>query len=167
VPHDGVSVGEVLIRGPWIVSEYYKDPQPDKFHGDWLITGDVAKIDAGGYLMISDRSKDLIKTGGEWISSVDLENHIVALPAIAQAAVVAQPHPKWDERPVAMVVLSAGSELNVDEVMAHCLTNFAKWQLPDEIIAVDSIPLTSTGKIDKKTIRASLEEQGYTLPDLR
>ena len=117
--------------------------------------------------MISDRSKDLIKTGGEWISSVDLENHIVALPAIAQAAVVAQPHPKWDERPVAMVVLSAGSELNVDEVMAHCLTNFAKWQLPDEIIAVDSIPLTSTGKIDKKTIRANLEEQGYTLPDLR
>ncbi|MFK8019291.1 MAG: long-chain fatty acid--CoA ligase [Pseudomonadales bacterium] len=167
VPHDGVSVGEVLIRGPWIVSEYYKDPQPDKFHGDWLITGDVAKIDPGGYLMISDRSKDLIKTGGEWISSLDLENHIVALPAIVQAAVVAQPHPKWDERPVAMVILSEGAELNVDEVMAHCLTNFAKWQLPDEIIAVESIPLTSTGKIDKKMIRANLEEQGYKLPDLR
>ncbi len=167
VPHDGESVGELLIRGPWIVSEYYNDPQPDKFHGDWLITGDVAKIDAEEYLIISDRSKDLIKTGGEWISSVDLENHIVALPDIAQAAVVAQPHPKWDERPVAIVILAEGATLDVDAILAHCSTNFAKWQLPDDVIAVDDIPLTSTGKIDKKTIRAGLEEQNYKLPDLR
>lgn len=167
VPHDGESVGELLIRGPWIVSEYYNDPQPDKFHGDWLITGDVAKIDPEEYLIISDRSKDLIKTGGEWISSVDLENHIVGLPEIAQAAVVAQPHPKWDERPVAMVILAEGATLDVDTVLAHCATNFAKWQLPDDVIAVDEIPLTSTGKIDKKTIRAGLEAQNYKLPDLR
>ncbi len=167
VPHDGESVGELLIRGPWIVSEYYNDPQPDKFHGDWLITGDVAKIDPEEYLIISDRSKDLIKTGGEWISSVDLENHIVGLPEIAQAAVVAQPHPKWDERPVAMVILAEGAALDVDAVLAHCATNFAKWQLPDDVIAVDEIPLTSTGKIDKKTIRAGLEAQNYKLPDLR
>ena len=167
VPHDGESVGELLIRGPWIVSEYYNDPQPDKFHGDWLFTGDVAKIDPEEYLIISDRSKDLIKTGGEWISSVDLENHIVGLPEIAQAAVVAQPHPKWDERPVAMVILAEGAALDVDAVLAHCATNFAKWQLPDDVIAVDEIPLTSTGKIDKKTIRAGLEAQNYKLPDLR
>ncbi|MEM8499809.1 MAG: long-chain fatty acid--CoA ligase [Pseudomonadota bacterium] len=167
VPHDGESVGELLVRGPWIVSEYYNDPQPDKFHGDWLITGDVAKIDPEEYLIISDRSKDLIKTGGEWISSVDLENHIVGLPEIAQAAVVAQPHPKWDERPVAMVVLAEGAALDVDAVLAHCATNFAKWQLPDDVIAVDEIPLTSTGKIDKKTIRAGLEAEDYKLPDLR
>lgn len=167
VPHDGESVGELLIRGPWIVSEYYNDPQPDKFHGDWLITGDVAKIDPEEYLIISDRSKDLIKTGGEWISSVDLENHIVALPEIAQAAVVAQPHPKWDERPVAMVILAEGATLDVDSILAHCANSFAKWQLPDDVIAVDEIPLTSTGKIDKKTIRAGLEAQDYKLPDLR
>ena len=98
VPHDGESVGELLIKGPWICSEYYKDEQPDKFHGEWLITGDIAKIDAEQYLIIADRSKDLIKSGGEWISSVDLENHIVALEGIRQAAVVAYPHPKWDER---------------------------------------------------------------------
>lgn len=167
VPHDGESVGELLIRGPWVVSEYYNDPQPEKFHGDWLITGDVAKMDAGEYMIISDRSKDLIKTGGEWISSVDLENHIVGLPEIAQAAVVAQPHPKWDERPVAMVVLSEGATLDPDAVITHCLKNFAKWQLPDEVMAVDNIPLTSTGKIDKKSIRADLEREGYKLPDLR
>lgn len=167
VPHDGEAVGELLVRGPWICSEYYKDPQPDKFHGDWLVTGDVAKMDSGEYMIISDRSKDLIKTGGEWISSVDLENHIVALPEIAQAAVVAQPHPKWDERPVAMVIVAEGAELNTDAIIAHCASQFAKWQLPDEILAVDNIPLTSTGKIDKKTIRAGLAEQGYKLPDLR
>ena len=167
LPHDGEAVGELCIRGPWIASEYYNDPQPDKFHDDWLVTGDVAKIDSEQYVMISDRSKDLIKSGGEWISSVDLENHIVAMPDIIQAAVVAQPHPKWDERPVALVVMNEGAKLNVAAVIEHCSNTFAKWQLPDEVIETDNIPLTSTGKIDKKTIRAKLDEENYQLPDLR
>lgn len=166
-PHDGETVGELCIRGPWIASEYFNDPQPDKFHDGWLVTGDVAKIDPEQYVLISDRSKDLIKSGGEWISSVDLENHIVGMPGIAQAAVVAQPHPKWDERPVALVVMAEGSELDQEAVLEHCSSIFAKWQLPDEVVAVPSIPLTSTGKIDKKTIRADLDAQGYKLPSLR
>ncbi|MEZ5559565.1 MAG: long-chain fatty acid--CoA ligase [Pseudomonadales bacterium] len=167
VPHDGKTVGEILIRGPWICSEYYNNPQPEKFHDGWLITGDVGMIDPDEYLIISDRSKDLVKSGGEWISSVDLENHIVALPGIAQACVVAQPHPKWDERPVALLVLQDGAQVSKDEVLAHCAGKFAKWQLPDDVLYVDSIPLTSTGKMDKKVVRANLADQGYLLPDLR
>ncbi|MCZ6869588.1 MAG: long-chain fatty acid--CoA ligase, partial [Gammaproteobacteria bacterium] len=111
LPHDGEAFGELLIRGPWICSEYYRNPQPEKFHEGWLMTGDVAKIDPEEYVIITDRSKDLIKSGGEWISSVDLENHIVAMPEVDQACVVAQPHPRWDERPVALVVVNEGSEL--------------------------------------------------------
>ena len=167
LPHDGETVGELCIRGPWIAAEYYNDPQPDKFHDGWLVTGDVAKIDPDQYLLIADRSKDLIKSGGEWISSVDLENHIVAMPDIAQAAVVAQPHPKWDERPVALVIMAEGKELDPAAVIAHCSRAFAKWQLPDEVMVTDDIPLTTTGKIDKKIIRARLADEGYELPDLR
>lgn len=167
LPHDGEAVGELLIRGPWICSEYYNDPQPEKFHDGWLVTGDVAKIDPEEYLIIADRSKDLIKSGGEWISSVDLENHIVALGGVVQAAVVAQPHPKWDERPVALVILVEGSNITRELILEHCGEIFAKWQLPDDVIFVDTIPLTTTGKIDKKTIRAQLEEENYQLPDLR
>ena len=167
LPHDGEAVGELLIRGPWICSEYYKDPQPDKFHDGWLVTGDVAKIDPEEYLIITDRSKDLIKSGGEWISSVDLENHIVALEGVQQAAVIAHPHPKWDERPVAIVILAEGAKITKGQIVKHCAEMFAKWQLPDDVLFVDEIPLTSTGKIDKKTIRAQLEETAYQLPDLR
>ena len=167
LPHDGEAVGELLIRGPWICSEYYNDPQPDKFHDGWLVTGDVAKIDQEEYLIIADRSKDLIKSGGEWISSVDLENHIVALPGVRQAAVVAQPHPKWDERPVALVILLEGANVTKDLILDHCAEIFAKWQLPDDVIFVHEIPLTSTGKIDKKIIRSQLESEDYLLPDLR
>ncbi len=167
LPHDGKSVGEVCIRGPWICSEYYKNPQPDKFHDGWLVTGDVGMIDPAEYLILTDRSKDLIKSGGEWISSIDLENHICALPSIAQAAVVAAPHPKWDERPIAVVIKAAGQDPTPEEILAHCESRFAKWQLPDEILFRDEIPLTSTGKIDKKNIRAALDSEGYQLPDLR
>ncbi len=167
LPHDGETVGEILIRGPWICSEYYNNPQPEKFRDGWLITGDVGKIDAEEYLIISDRSKDLVKSGGEWISSVDLENHIVALDGVAQACVVAHPHPKWDERPVALVVLDGSREVSADEVIAHCGEAFAKWQLPDDVLYVEEIPLTSTGKMDKKIVRADLDARGYQLPDLR
>ncbi len=167
LPHDGQSAGNLLIRGPWICAEYFNDPQPEKFHDGWLVTGDVAKIDTEEYLIIADRSKDLIKSGGEWISSVDLENHIVSLSGVAQAAVVAQPHPKWDERPVALVVRAPGAKVEPADVAAHCARAFAKWQLPDDVLFVDALPLTSTGKLDKKAIRARLASEGYTLPDLR
>ena len=167
LPHDGESVGEILIRGPWICSAYYQNPQPERFHGDWLITGDVGTIDPEEYLVIADRSKDLVKSGGEWISSVDLENHIVALAGVAQACVVARPHPKWDERPVALIVLADGAEASPETILEHCASRFAKWQLPDDILFVDAIPLTSTGKMDKKVVRADLAAQGYVLPDLR
>ena len=167
LPHDGETVGEILVRGPWICSEYFNNPQPDKFHDGWLITGDVGKIDPEEYLIIADRSKDLVKSGGEWISSVDLENHIVGVEGVAQACVVAQPHPKWDERPVALVILDAGKEVSEQTILQHCEIAFAKWQLPDEVLFVDAIPLTSTGKMDKKVVRADLESKGYQLPSLR
>lgn len=167
LPHDGTTFGDLLIRGPWVCSEYYNNPQPDKFHDGWLVTGDVACIDEEGYLIITDRSKDLVKSGGEWISSVDMENHIVAMPEVMQACVVAQPHPKWDERPVALIVLQEGASLDIATVMEHCLSKFAKWQTPDDVLFVDSIPLTATGKMDKKVVRAQLERDGYQLPELR
>lgn len=167
LPWDGESVGELLIRGPWIAREYYNSDQPEKFHDGWLVTGDVAKIDSEAYLMIADRSKDLIKSGGEWISSVDLENHIVGMPGVSQACVVAAPHPKWDERPIAMLILDDGATVTPVEVLTHCESNYAKWQLPDEVLFVESIPLTGTGKMNKKAVRAGLESDGYVLPDLR
>ncbi len=166
LPHDGKAFGELLIKGPWICSEYFNNPQPDKFHDGWLITGDVAKIDPEGYIIITDRSKDLIKSGGEWISSVDLENHIAGMDGVAQACVVAQPHPKWDERPVALVITKPGASLSRESVIAHCESRFAKWQLPDDVLFVESIPLTATGKMDKKVVRAQLDSDGYQLPDL-
>lgn len=167
LPHDGESVGEVYIRGPWICSEYFNNPQPEKFSDGWLITGDVATIDQDEYLIITDRSKDLIKSGGEWISSVDLENHIIALPGVAQACAVAQPHPRWTERPVVLIVCEAGAYITTNQVIDHCASRFAKWQLPDDVLFVDSIPLTTTGKMSKKTVRLQLENDSYVLPDLR
>jgi len=167
LPWDGKAVGELLIRGPWIAREYYNNPQPDKFHEGWLITGDVASIDEEAYMTIADRSKDLIKTGGEWISSVDLENHIVGVDGVAQACVVGVPHPKWDERPVVLVVLSEGADVSADAVIDHCRSDYAKWQLPDDVLFVDSIPLTGTGKMSKKDVRAALASEGYQLPEFR
>lgn len=167
LPHDGEHIGEIYVRGPWICNEYFQDSQPDKFHEDWLITGDVGKIDAGEYLIIADRSKDLVKSGGEWISSVDIENAIVAIVGVQQACVVAQPHPRWDERPVALVVVSGDAQVTENQILDHCAKTFAKWQLPDEVLFVEEIPLTTTGKMDKKVVRAKLQEQGYKLPQLR
>ena len=167
LPHDGVTPGNLLMRGPWVCAQYYRDPQPDKFRGGWLHTGDIAKIDAESYLIIADRKKDMIKSGGEWISSLDLENHIASIPGVAQAAVVAQPHPRWDERPVALVVLRPGEVVQAHDVIEHCAQRFAKWQLPDDVLFVDKLPLNSTGKYDKRAIRDMLTRDRYRLPSLR
>jgi fatty-acyl-CoA synthase len=155
-PWDGKSVGEVQVRGPFITGSYHEVPvEAEKFTADgWLRTGDVASLDALGFLRISDRTKDLIKSGGEWISSVDLENAIMAHPAVAEAAVIAIPDEKWSERPLACVVLKAGQRVTPQEFAAHLMQhNFAKWQLPDRYEFIDAVPRTSTGKFWKMKLR--------------
>jgi len=164
--------GELLIRGPWIIQQYFKVDAKDKFHNGWLITGDIAKIDEDQCVVICDRSKDVIKSGGEWISSIDMENDLVGMKGVAMAAVVAVPHPKWDERPVAIISLApdAGPEFSkglLERAHAHLSKSFAKFQLPDEVLIWDAIPMTTTGKIDKKVMRAKLADEGYELPSLR
>lgn len=157
VPHDGKTPGEVLIRGPWIVGSYYKAPGSEsQFTNDgYWRSGDVGTIDSEGYLKITDRLKDVIKSGGEWISSVDMENEIMSHPAVLESAVVGVPHPKWQERPLALVVLRSGNEntVSAQDIQEHLSKRFAKWQLPDTVLFVDAIPKTSVGKIDKKVIR--------------
>jgi len=154
-PWDGEAVGELQARGPYITASYYGDGDDrEKFTEDgWLRTGDVAAIDPHGFMRIADRTKDLIKSGGEWISSVDLENAIMAHPAVAEAAVIAVPHPKWAERPLACVVLKPGARLDPDELRKHLSGSFATWQLPDAVEFMDEIPRTSTGKFWKARLR--------------
>jgi fatty-acyl-CoA synthase len=154
-PWDGKSVGELQVRGPWITGSYFKvGTQPDKFTPDgWLRTGDVATLDAEGYMRISDRTKDLIKSGGEWISSVDLENAVMGHPAVAEAAVIAVPHPKWDERPLAVVVTKPGQSVTAEALREHLLAQFPKWMVPDDYAFVDALPKTSTGKFLKTKLR--------------
>jgi fatty-acyl-CoA synthase len=159
VPWDGESTGELEVRGPWIAADYFEDPSsPEKFHDGWLRTGDVATVDAHGYIRLVDRTKDLIKSGGEWISSVELENALMAHPAIAEAAVIAIPDPKWSERPLACIVVKPGqggdAALLKETLGAHLLgKGFAKWQLPDRYELIDAIPRTSTGKFSKLKLR--------------
>ena len=163
-PWDGEATGELEVRGPWIAREYYEDPSgADKFHDGWLRTGDIASMDPDGSIRISDRAKDVIKSGGEWISSVDLENAIMAHPAVREAAVIAMPHERWAERPLACVVLDEGASLTADELRGHLLDHVVKWWLPDEIAFVDEIPKTSVGKFDKKVLREQFKD--YKLPD--
>ena len=154
-PWDAKTVGEIQVRGPFITGSYHKvDVDPAKFSPDgWLRTGDVAKMDAHGYLMITDRTKDLIKSGGEWISSVDLENALMAHPGVAEAAVIAIPHEKWGERPLACVVAKPGMTVAPAELSELLAKKFAKWQLPDDYKFLDSIPRTSTGKFWKLKLR--------------
>lgn len=158
LPHDGEAFGELLIRGPWIAAEYYKDPRSsDSFVDGWLRTGDVCKITPDGYIRITDRAKDLIKSGGEWISSLDVENAIMAHPEITEATVVGLKHPKWQERPVAFVVLREDSELTADQIKEFLAPRIASWWIPDEVVFIDEIPKTGTGKFDKKVVRAKFE----------
>ena len=153
LPWDGQSSGDLLVRGPWIVSRYFKREHENPLIDGWFHTGDVACIDADGFLQITDRSKDVIKSGGEWISSIDVENIAMAHPAVAMAACIAVPHPKWSERPLLVVVRKAGSEVTRDELLAFYAEKLAKWQIPDDVVFVDAIPLGATGKMQKSVLR--------------
>jgi fatty-acyl-CoA synthase len=156
LPRDGVAVGEVEVQGPWVTGSYYKDDDAEsqaKFRDGWLRTGDVGTLDRQGYITLTDRAKDVIKSGGEWISSVDLENHLMSHPDVLEAAVVAIPDEKWDERPLATVVLREGATADLDSLRDHLAQKFAKWQLPDAWAFIEAVPRTSVGKFDKKVIR--------------
>ena len=154
VPLDGETAGELEVRGPWVTASYYRLDQGDRWTSDgWFRTGDVATIDAEGYVKITDRSKDMIKSGGEWISSIDLENAIVGHPSVKEAAVVAVPHPKWVERPLAAIVLKDGSRVTDTELRAFLEKKFARWQVPDAFVFVQELPHTSTGKLLKTKLR--------------
>jgi len=159
VPWDGESTGELEVRGPWIARAYYNDPSgDDKFDDGWLRTGDIAAIDSHGFIRISDRSKDVIKSGGEWISSVELEGELMAHPCVEEACVIAKPDEKWSERPLACVVVKEGEDVSPSDLAEHLRPRVAKWWLPDEFAFIDEVPKTSVGKFDKKVLRKRLEE---------
>ena len=152
--NDGVSVGEFEVRGPWITGSYYGDPSPDRFHDGWLRTGDIGSLDGQGYMQISDRSKDVIKSGGEWISSVELENEVMAHPDVIEAAVIAVPDERWSERPLVAVVLEEGSATTPDDLLLFLTDRVSKWWLPERWAIIAEVPKTSVGKFDKKVLRA-------------
>jgi fatty-acyl-CoA synthase len=154
MPWDGDAVGEVQVRGPWVTGSYYRDPSPEKFSDGWLRTGDIASVTPNGFVRITDRTKDVIKSGGEWISSVELECQIMAHPEVVEAAVIAVPDPRWDERPLACVVRTSGSSVSAVELRDFLATRAAKWQLPERWTFIDEVPKTSVGKFDKKVLRS-------------
>jgi len=159
LPRDGKSVGELEVRGPWVVGEYYNDPRSgDAFHEGWFRTGDIASLDADGFMQISDRVKDVIKSGGEWISSVELENEIMAHPHVLEAAVVGLAHERWQERPLACVVLKPGVALTKADVLEHLKARVAKWWLPEDVIFIETLPKTSVGKIAKRELRERFKD---------
>ena len=169
LPHDGKAYGDLLVKGPWVVAEYFKgeggSPLVKDSHGvEWFPTGDVATIDTDGYMQITDRSKDVIKSGGEWISSIDIENIAVAHPSVLMAACIGVKHPKWDERPIVAVVKKPGIQVTREELLAFYEGKTAKWQIPDDVVFVDSIPIGATGKMLKTKLREQLND--YVLPNL-
>jgi fatty-acyl-CoA synthase len=159
VPWDAESTGEIEVRGPWVASSYFRDDSEDgKFHNGWLRTGDIAAIDEKASVQITDRAKDVIKSGGEWISSVELENELMAHPGVVEAAVIAKPDPRWSERPLCCVVVEQEGSPSAEELLEHLRPRVAKWWLPDEFAFVGEIPKTSVGKFDKKVLRGKLAE---------
>ena len=159
VAWDGEATGEIEVRGPWIAARYFDDPSGDeKFDSGWLRTGDIAAIDEHAFVRITDRSKDVIKSGGEWISSVELENEVMAHPDVIEAAVIAKPDERWSERPLCCVVLREGAQTSAEELVEHLNGRVAKWWLPDEFAFVAEVPKTSVGKFDKKVLRSALAE---------
>jgi fatty-acyl-CoA synthase len=162
LPMDGKAFGDLQVRGPWVTSGYFKGEGGDPLKDGWFPTGDVATLDPDGYMQITDRSKDVIKSGGEWISSIDLENIAVAHPAIAEAAAIGIVHPKWDERPIIVAVKKAGHEVTREELLAFYEGKVASWWLPEDVVFVAELPHTATGKLSKLTLRQQFKE--YRLP---
>lgn len=168
LPKDGIASGELLVRGPAVTGGYYENDAASRaaFDGEgWFRTGDIASIDPDGFILIVDRIKDIIKSGGEWISSIDLENAAMGHPAVAEAAVIALPHPKWGERPLLIVVPAVGADAGKDDIIAFLATKIAKWSLPDDVVFAESLPHTATGKLQKSTLREQFA--GYVLPTTR
>jgi fatty-acyl-CoA synthase len=162
LPHDGKASGELLVRGPWIIANYFKGEGGDPLVNGWFPTGDVSTIDADGYMQITDRSKDVIKSGGEWIGSIDLENVAMAHPAVAMAACIGAKHPKWDERPLLVVMVKPGAKLTREDLIKFYEGKIAKWWTPDDVVFVDAIPLGATGKMQKNKLREQFAT--YKLP---
>ncbi|TFW27088.1 3-(methylthio)propionyl-CoA ligase [Duganella callida] len=162
LPWDGVSAGDLLVRGPWIIKRYFRDEGGDVLQDGWFPTGDVATIDADGFMQITDRAKDVIKSGGEWIGTIDLENIAMSHPAVMQAACIGVFHPKWDERPLLVVVPRPGQTLTREELLAHFDGKVAKWWLPDDVVFADALPVGGTGKIQKNRLREQYRD--YRLP---
>jgi 3-(methylthio)propionyl---CoA ligase len=158
LPQDGKAFGDLQVRGPWVVKSYFKGEGGDPLKDGWFPTGDVATIDPDGYMQITDRSKDVIKSGGEWISSIDLENIAVAHPAIAEAAVIGVKHPKWDERPIVVAVKKAGQEVSKEDLLKFYEGKVAKWWMPDDVVFVPELPHTATGKLSKLTLRQQMKD---------
>ena len=161
-PHDGKAYGDLLVKGPWVVREYYKQEGGSPLVDGWFPTGDVATVDPEGFMQITDRSKDVIKSGGEWISSIDVENIAMAHPEVAMAACIGMAHPKWDERPIVVVVKRPGTTLERDALLQFYEGKIAKWQIPDDVVFVEAIPLGATGKMLKTRLREQLAD--YKLP---
>jgi fatty-acyl-CoA synthase len=166
LPWDGEAVGEIECRGSWITGSYYGDPAPEKFDDGWLRTGDIASVTPNGYVKISDRSKDVIKSGGEWISSVELEGHLMAHPDVVEAAVIAVPDARWDERPLACVVCRDGAGASASDLREFLGTHVAKWQLPERWTFIGEVPKTSVGKFDKKVLRAQYADGDLKVEEL-
>mgnify|MGYP000966734832 FL=1 len=161
-PWDGKASGNLLVRGPWILSDYYRSGGASPLVDGWFPTGDVATIDQQGFMQITDRSKDVIKSGGEWISSIDIENIAMAFPGVMMAACIGVPHPKWDERPIIVVVRKPDTDVDKAALLAFYGGKVAKWQTPDDVVFVDAIPLGATGKMQKMVLREQLKD--YQLP---
>ena len=166
LPNDGKTVGEFEISGPWITGSYFGVDDPEKFRDGWLRTGDIGTIDAYGYLVISDRTKDVIKSGGEWISSVELEGALMGHPAVFEAAVIAVPDEKWQERPMACVVLRPGMSATPAELQTYLAEHVAKWWLPERWTFIESVPKTSVGKFDKKVLRSQYGDNALEVTTL-
>jgi fatty-acyl-CoA synthase len=155
LPWDGQAIGEIAVRGPWVTAAYYRESSPEKFLDGWLLTGDVGSIDPRGFIRVSDRSKDVIKSGGEWISSLELEAAILTHPAVREVAAIAVPDERWGERPLACVVFKEGESASPEELRDHLEGRVAKWWIPEHWAVIDQVPRTSVGKYDKKHLRAA------------
>jgi fatty-acyl-CoA synthase len=162
LPHDGIAFGDLEVRGHWVIDHYFNNAGGNVLHDGWFPTGDVSTIDPDGYMKITDRSKDVIKSGGEWISSIDIECLAMAHPEVGEAAVIGVKHPKWDERPVLVVVRKPGTAVTREALLKSLEGKIAKWWMPDDVIFVESLPHTATGKLSKLELRKQLAD--YRLP---